>query len=61
MSLSAVSWPISIARYAIGVFPTFLMLGGLGRRPVVAAAVGIASAVALLWLTAEFTLGHWAG
>ena len=61
VSLSAVSWPISIARYAIGVFPTFLMLGGLGRRPVVAAAVGIASAVALLWLTAEFTLGHWAG
>jgi len=59
-SLSTLTWPISVARYALGVFPVFLMLGALGRRPVVAVAFGAASAALLVALTVAFALGSWA-
>jgi len=60
LSLSTLTWPISVARYALGVFPVFLMLGALGRRPAVAVAFGAASAALLLALTVVFALGGWA-
>jgi hypothetical protein len=60
-SLSTLTWPISVARYALGVFPVFLMLGALGRRPAVAVVFGATSAVLLLALTIVFAVGGWAG
>jgi hypothetical protein len=60
-SLSTLTWPISVARYALGVFPVFLMLGALGRRPAVAVVFGAASAALLLALTVVFAVGGWAG
>jgi Gpi18-like mannosyltransferase len=53
------SWPISVPRYILGVFPIFLMLGGLARSRV-GAAVLVASAILLGLLTTQFALGRWA-
>jgi len=60
VSLSTLTWPISVARYVLGVFPVFLMLGSLGRRPVVAVAFGAASATFLVALTVVFAQAGWA-
>jgi hypothetical protein len=60
VSLSTLTWPISVARYALGVFPVFLMLGALGRRPILAIIVGAVSAVGLVALTCVFAVGGWA-
>jgi len=61
VSLSTLTWPISVARYALGVFPVFLMLGALGRHPAIAVVFGAASAALLLALTVVFAVGGWAG
>ena len=60
VSLSTLTWPISVARYVLGVFPVFLMLGSLGRRPVLAVIVGAISTVGLVALTCVFATGGWA-
>jgi Gpi18-like mannosyltransferase len=59
LMFTSVSWPISVPRYILGVFPMFLMLGGLARSRA-GAAVLVASAILLGLLTAEFALGRWA-
>lgn len=59
LMFASVSWPISVPRYILGVFPMFLMLGGLARSRV-GAAVLVASAILLALLTTEFALGRWA-
>ena len=56
---ASVSWPISVPRYILGVFPIFLMLGGLARSRFGAAAL-VASAILLGLLTTQFALGRWA-
>lgn len=55
----SVSWPISVPRYILGVFPIFLMLGGLGRsRAGIPVLVG--STILLGLLALQFALGRWA-
>lgn len=56
---ASVSWPISVPRYILGVFPIFLMLGGFARSRV-GGAVLVGSAIILGFMTAEFALGRWA-
>ncbi len=56
---ASMSWPISVPRYILGVFPMFLMLGGLARSRIGAAVLVVAS-IFLGLLTTEFALGRWA-
>ena len=58
-SFASLSWPISAPRYAIGVFPLFLMLGGLARSRF-GTPLAVASVLLLGLFTAEFALGRWA-
>lgn len=59
LMFASVTWPISVPRYILGVFPLFLMLGGLARtRAGVALLVG--SAILLGLLALQFALGRWA-
>jgi Gpi18-like mannosyltransferase len=59
LMFASVSWPISVPRYILDVFPMFLMLGGLARtRAGIPALVG--SAILLGLLALQFALGRWA-
>jgi len=59
LSFASLSWPISVPRYVLGVFPVFLMLGGLARSRF-GTPLAVASVLVLGLLTAEFALGRWA-
>jgi hypothetical protein len=59
LMFASVSWPISVPRYILGVFPLFLMLGGLARSRFGSAAL-VGSSILLGLLTMEFALGRWA-
>ena len=59
LSFASLSWPISVPRYILGVFPLFLMLGGLARSRF-ATPLAVASVLLLGLFTAEFALGRWA-
>lgn len=59
LSFASLSWPISVPRYILGVFPLFLMLGGLARSRL-GTPLAVASILVLGLLTAEFALGRWA-
>ncbi len=59
LMFASISWPISVPRYILGVFPMFLMLGGLARNRL-GLVLLVASSILLGLLTAEFALGRWA-
>lgn len=59
VSLASLSWPISVPRYVLGVFPVFLALGAVSRRP--GGIAVIAGSLLLLGVcTTLFVIGHWA-
>jgi Gpi18-like mannosyltransferase len=59
VAFASLSWPISVPRYLMGVFPIFIALGSLFRS-----AIGqvflIASVLLLAIFTMLFVEGHWA-
>lgn len=59
VSFASLSWPISVPRYAMGVFPLFLALGAASRRPG-GSAIVVASTLLLGLCTTLFVIGHWA-
>jgi hypothetical protein len=59
LSFASLSWPISVPRYILGVFPLFLMLGGLARSRF-GTPLAVASILVLGLFTIEFALGRWA-
>ena len=59
-SLSTLSWPISVPRYLLDVFPVFIAEGALGRRPGLGGALATVSVLLLAVFTTLFVLGHWA-
>lgn len=59
-SLSTLSWPISVPRYLLDVFPIFVAGGGMGRRPGVGGALAAVSVLLLGAFTTLFVMGHWA-
>ena len=59
LSFLSLSWPISVPRYVLGVFPVFLAAGAAARRTGGVAVV--AGSTLLLGLcTTLFVIGHWA-
>ncbi len=59
LSFLSLSWPISVPRYVLGVFPVFLAMGAASRRAGGVAVV--AGSTLLLGLcTTLFVIGHWA-
>jgi hypothetical protein len=61
MTLATLSWPISVPRYVMGVFPMFLAAGRLGARPWLGPPLFVASTLLLgTFLTLFVTGQHWA-
>jgi hypothetical protein len=60
LSFLTLSWPISVPRYLMGVFPVFIVAGGLARRPWLGVPVLVASVLLFGVCTALFVNGHWA-
>lgn len=60
VTFASLSWPISVPRYVLGVFPAFLALGGLARRPAIAVGALIISIVLLVLFGATFLQAQWA-
>jgi hypothetical protein len=54
------SWPISVPRYLMGVFPIFIAAGHAAVRPWVAVALFAASTLLLGMFATLFLIGHWA-
>ena len=59
VSFATLSWPISIPRYILGVFPMFIALGSCFRSAL-GQAVLMASVMLLAVFSALFVIGHWA-
>ena len=60
LSFLTLSWPISVPRYLMGVFPIFIAAGVLGRKPWLGQPVFVASTLLFALCTALFVTGHWA-
>jgi Gpi18-like mannosyltransferase len=60
LSFLTLSWPISVPRYLMGVFPMFIVAGGLGRRAWLGFPLFVASVLLLGVCTALFVNGQWA-
>jgi hypothetical protein len=60
LSFLTLSWPISVPRYLMGVFPIFIAAGVLGRKPWLAGPLFVASVLLFGLCTALFVTGHWA-
>jgi len=60
LSFLTLSWPISVPRYLMGVFPMFIVAGGLGRRPWLGFPLFVASVLLLGVCVALFVNGQWA-
>ncbi len=58
LSFASLSWPISVPRYVLGVFPVFLAAGAASRRT--SGLVVVASTLLLGLCTTLFVIGHWA-
>ena len=54
------SWWISVPRYAMAMFPMFILFGLLSRRKAVNIAIVIISSAILCYFTVFFALGWWA-
>jgi len=59
IAFASLSWPISVPRYLLGVFPIFLAMGIALQRPI-GPAIAVASTLLLGLFTALFAIGHWA-
>ncbi len=59
-TLATLTWPISVPRYVLGVIPVFLMLGGLGRWPRLAAVLALVSGACMVVLAVVWFTGGWA-
>jgi hypothetical protein len=59
LSFATLSWPISVPRYVMGVFPIFLAIGSWSRSPV-GQSILVASTLLLGAFTTLFLIGHWA-
>jgi hypothetical protein len=60
LSFASLSWPISMPRYLIGVFPMFIAAGRLGRRPWLGPPLFFASTLLFGICLTLFVIGHWA-
>jgi hypothetical protein len=60
LSFASLSWPISMPRYLIGVFPIFIVAGKLGRRPSLGPPLFVASTLLFGICLTLFVTGHWA-
>jgi Gpi18-like mannosyltransferase len=60
LSFMTLSWPISVPRYLMGVFPIFIAAGGLGRRPWFGPPMFVASVLLFAICTVLFVNGRWA-
>jgi Gpi18-like mannosyltransferase len=54
------SWPISVPRYLMGVFPIFIAAGRIAVRPWIGVALFTASTLLLGMFATLFLIGHWA-
>jgi hypothetical protein len=59
VAFASLSWPISVPRYIMGVFPIFIAMGTWSRWPG-GQAVLTASTLLLAAFTTLFVMGHWA-
>ena len=59
VAFASLSWPISVPRYILGVFPMFIAMGMLLRRPI-GPAVAALSVMLLALFVSLFAIGHWA-
>jgi hypothetical protein len=59
IAFASLSFPISVPRYVLGVFPIFIALGSWSRSTV-GQALLLASTLLLAALTTLFVMGHWA-
>ena len=59
LSFATLSWPISVPRYAMGVFPMFIAIGSWSRSPA-GQSILVASTLLLGAFTTLFLIGHWA-
>jgi len=60
LSFASLSWPISVPRYLMGVFPVFLAIGWTAGRPWLASIVVVASGLLFAVFATLFVIGHWA-
>jgi len=59
VAFASLSWPISVPRYVLGVFPVFVALGSL-YRSAVGQAVALGSIMLMGMFATLFVMGHWA-
>lgn len=59
IAFASLSWPISVPRYILGVFPIFIAVGSSFRTALGSAAL-IACVLLLGMFTTLFAIGHWA-
>jgi hypothetical protein len=59
LAFASLSWPISVPRYVLGVFPVFIALGSLYRTSV-GQAIAVGSTLLLGLFATLFVMGHWA-
>jgi hypothetical protein len=59
VAFASLSWPISVPRYVLGVFPVFIALGSL-YRSAVGQAVAMGSIMLMGMFATLFVMGHWA-
>jgi len=59
VAFASLSWPISVPRYILGVFPLFLAMGSATRKPG-GVAVVVGSVLLLGLCLSLYVIGHWA-
>ena len=59
IAFTSLSWPISVPRYILGVFPIFIAIGA-SFRSVIGPAILVACTLLLGLFTTLFAMGHWA-
>jgi hypothetical protein len=60
VSFTTVTWPISLPRYLLAVFPMFIVVGRLGTRAWLRPPLFVASTLLLGACLTLFVMGHWA-
>jgi Dolichyl-phosphate-mannose-protein mannosyltransferase len=60
LSLATLSWPISVPRYLLDIFPVFIAGGAIGRLRGAGTALASVSLLLLGAFTTLFVMGHWA-
>lgn len=60
LSFATLTWPISMPRYLIGIFPIYIVTASLARRPWLGPPLLVASALLFGVFLTLFVIGHWA-